>query len=214
MKKVYLIAFLLFSVLGFAQQKGAVEFGLLGGVGLSNVSGFDSFDGVAEFNYDPAFAYNFGGQLQYYFSRNLGLRARVLYERKGYEDEIIIFDGRNNQAFTNVELEYITVPVTVAYHFGNSLDWYVNFGLYGGFLNSARDTRFNTDQEIAYQNFDFGLAWSIGYRHQVTNSAKLFIELDGQNGFIDLFENRAFNDFRLNRTSLNLGVVFLLANGR
>ncbi len=210
MKKLFILAIALFTTQIFAQQKGSIELGLLGGVGISSVSGIDNFDGLAEFNYDPVFAYNFGGSAHYYFSDRVGLRARVHWERKGYADEIIRLDGRRDFSITDLELDYITVPVTASFNFGQQLDWYVNIGLYGGFLQSATETTFGSDQEFEFESFDFGLAWSIGYRHQIASNAKLFIELDSQNGFVDLFENRPGNDFRLNRTGLNFGVVFLL----
>ncbi|MGB3590073.1 MAG: porin family protein [Nonlabens sp.] len=211
MKYLYfLVLAIIIAPFSSAQTKGSVELGLQGSLGFSNISGFDRDTGFAELTYDPIFAYGFGGTAEYYFSEKWGIKTRVNFERKGYGDELFSQGSRGAFFFSDIHLDYITVPITATYHFGSKLDYYVNIGAYAGFLQNATAQELDLDLTSDFSSTDFGITFSLGYRFQVASNAKFFIELDNQSGVVDLFEDDFGNNFRLNRTSLNLGVVFIL----
>lgn len=50
----------------------------------------------------------------------------------------------------------------------------------------------------------------IGYKFELNDKTKLFIEYDGQSGFTDIFKINNGDAVRNGRSSLNLGVLFNL----
>jgi opacity protein-like surface antigen len=96
------------------------------------------------------------------------------------------------------------------WHFGSKRNWYLNFGPYVGFLVDAEDSEFELDLKDAFNSIDFGLALGIGYKFEISDRTKLYIEYDGQAGLSDIFEDNSGDAVRNNRSSLNLGVFFKL----
>ena len=96
------------------------------------------------------------------------------------------------------------------WHFGSNRDWYMNFGPYVGFLISAEDSELGLDLKDGFKSTDFGLALGIGYKFEIDDNLKLFIEYDGQSGLSDIFEENAGDSIRNARSSFNIGVLFNL----
>lgn len=205
MKKVIVFVVL---VLGFsstisAQKKGDVEFGVNAGLNNSTASG-------AEGSVDPGYGFNFGGSVDYYFSSDWSIKAKLIYDQKGWNNDYI--EDVNSGALypTDVNLNYLTVPVMAGWHFGKTKNWYLNFGLYMGFLLNAKETQFDTDLSEYFNKNDVGLALGIGVKVPVSKKLKVFFELDGQGGFTDVFKDNQFSVITNTRSSLNVGLNFLM----
>jgi len=189
-----------------AQSKGNVEFGLGTGLNLSTISSSDFYG-----NPDTNVSFNFNGSAEYYFSDRWGIKAGLMYDRKGWDNGYIT-DLETGQSFeTDINLNYLTIPVMANWHFGAKRNWYLNFGGYVGFLMSAKDTEFEADLKDGYNTTDAGLALGIGVKIPVNNFMKIFIEYQEQAGFIDIFKDSAGFDPVLNsRSAFNVGVNFML----
>ena len=96
------------------------------------------------------------------------------------------------------------------WHFGNKKNWYLNFGPYVGFLLDAKETQFDTDLKDYFNSTDFGLALGIGVKIPVSDKLKLFFEYEGQGGVSDIFKVNEFSRVTNSRSSLNIGLNFLL----
>jgi len=77
-----------------------------------------------------------------------------------------------------------------------------------GLLISAKDSELGIDVKEAFKSTDIGLALGIGCKFRVSNNAQLFVEFDGQSGFMDIFEDNIGETVRNTRSSLNFGVLF------
>jgi opacity protein-like surface antigen len=204
MKKGIFIAVLLFGLPSaiFAQKKGDVEFGF--NVGYNSSSASDSRD-----SFDTGMGFNVGGAMDYYFSSDWSIKGKLIYDQKGWDNDFIE-DTNGNVYPTDINLNYITVPVMANWHFGNKNNWYLSFGPYFGFLLNAEETQFGTDLTDYFNSNDFGLALGIGVKIPVSNKLKLFFEYDGQGGFSEVLKNSSNSDITNTRSSLNVGLNFLL----
>jgi opacity protein-like surface antigen len=206
MKKLLCIASIsIFGILnGYSQNKGDIELGVGAGINFTNVSSYDGEDNAAYLT-----ALNAGISGEYYFSDRWGLKSKLIYENKGWSNGTISF-GNSDIIESDFVLTYITLPVMANWHFGSKRNWYLNFGPYVGFLVDAEDSKLELDLKDAFNSTDFGLALGIGYKFEISDRTKLYIEYDGQAGLSDIFEDNSGDAVRNNRSSLNLGVLFNL----
>ena len=160
MKKQFLIAALAF--LGIltsnAQNSGDIELGIGLGVNLANVS---TIDGLSNTSFRTSF--NAGVSGEYYFSDRWGVKAKLIYDNKGWSDGFII-DENFNRATTDFKLNYITLPIMANWHFSSNRNWYLNFGPYIGFLVNVEDSELGLDLKDEFKSTDFGFAYGIGYK--------------------------------------------------
>lgn len=206
MKKNLLITAL--SLIGIfsanAQNKGDFELGLGVGLNVSNVSTIDNQD-----NASSLISFNAGVSGEYYFSDRWGVKAKLIYDRKGWSDGFIT-DENMIEFTTDFKLDYVTLPVMANWHFGKNRNWYLNFGPYVGFLVKAEDSELGIDFKDGFKSNDFGLAYGIGYKFEINESIKLYVEYDGQAGLTDIFEENEGSTIRNGRSSFNVGLLYSL----
>lgn len=203
MKRIYLlIAALGLTASVSAQNKGNIEFGFNGGYSMSTVSDDNDF---AESNQ----TFNFGASADFYFSDRWSIKVKAIYDRKGWDKDFLI-DNNGTAIRTDINLDYITVPVMANWHFGSKRNWYLNFGPYVGFLMSAKETTFDTDIKDSFNTTDAGLAFGIGVKIPLNDRIKLFFEYDGQYGFSEVFKENDNDRITGSRDAFNIGLNFLL----
>ncbi|TJY37412.1 porin family protein [Pontimicrobium aquaticum] len=204
-KQLFITALTIFGILtSYAQDNGDFELGLGLGLNLANVSTIDGQN-----NASSRISFNAGVSGEYYFSDRWGLKAKLIYDSKGWADGFIT-DENFNTVTTDFELNYATLPIMANWHFGSNRNWYLNFGPYVGFLMNAKDSELGMDVKEGFKSTDFGFAFGIGYKFEIDDSIKLFIEYDGQSGFSDVFEENSGDTIRNGRSSFNIGALFSL----
>ncbi len=204
MKKLLcIIAVAMLGIFGvYAQEEGNIELGASVGVNLANVT-TDDVSG------DIKAGFNGAVSGEYYFSDRWGIKAKLVYDRKGWADGYLISDF-NTITATDYKLNYVTIPVMANWHFGGNRNWYLNFGLYAGFLLNAKDSEFDTDLKDYFKGADFGLAAGIGYKFFINDNTKIYIEYAEQAGFIDIAKGNDGDALKNSRTAFNVGVLFTL----
>lgn len=204
MKKITFTLLVLLSLFKInAQEKGAFEIGGNIGLNISNVVGIDQNEGQV-ITPDPRVSFNFAASGEYYFSDRWGLKAKVIYDRKGW-----------NETYESVDylfaLNYISTPIMANWHFGKKRNWYLNFGLYSAFLTSSEltveDVSIDTMED--FNSFDFGLAFGIGFKFPINEKTKLFVEYDSQSGFLNVIDEPNYTSNNA-RDAINFGVLFTL----
>ena len=207
MKKLILCtALLVFSVFNLSAQsdKGDFEFGVGLGLNLSNVV----VGSNAQNSTNSKIGVNFGVSGEYYFSDRWGIKAKLLYDSKGWGDGFFENQDTNETFTTDYNVNYLTLPVMANWHFGSTRRWYLNFGPYIGFVLNAEEDRRGTDVKDAFNSTDFGIALGIGHKFNVGENTTLFVEYDAQSGLTDIFENNLGSSVRNGRSSFNVGLIF------
>ena len=204
MKKILVIALFTFCTSNtFAQKKGAVEFGFNIGYNGSSVTTPDG-------NTDRLSGFNAAASADYYFSKIWSVKAKLIYDQKGWANGFYENFDTGESYRTDYRLNYITIPVTANWHFGNTRNWHLNFGPYVGFLTSANETRFGMDVKEAFNSSDFGLSVGVGVKIPVSDKLKLSLEYDTQGGLANIFKQSDGATILNSRYSLNVGVNFLM----
>lgn len=95
-----------------------------------------------------------------------------------------------------------------SWHFGSTRKWYINFGLYTGFLLNAQVTETGVDSSNLIQSVDIGFAAGIGYKFSISHNVHMFVEYDGQRGINAVLDFDTLKDTINSRSSFNIGVIF------
>ena len=206
MKKLLFIAVLtVFGTVSInAQDNGEFEFGGAFGYNVANVSTANGENSTSSLS-----SFNVGVSGEYYFSDRWGLKFKLIYDNKGWADGFIDNLDTGSSVTTDFKLGYVTVPVMANWHFGSNRHWYLNFGPYVGILVNAKDSTLGMDVKEFFQGTDFGFAFGIGYKFEVGDNIKLYIEYDGQSGATNVFKESNIT-VRNGRSSFNIGALFLL----
>ncbi|UMY65230.1 MULTISPECIES: porin family protein [unclassified Flavobacterium] len=183
-----------------AQGKGKLELGLQLGGNQSTVSNNN-------YSEDPSYSFNVGASAEYYFSNEWGLKVRAIYDRKGFDEGYYRWVD-DNIYLADFNLDYLTIPVTAVWHFGDDNAWFLDFGLYYATLLRGRETSHDADLKDDFRTSDAGVAFGIGYKFPVSDRLRMFVQLDGQGGFTDIYKGEG--DVQTSRLALNVGCNFLL----
>lgn len=209
MKKLLVIYFgvLFLSANVFAQDKGNFELGVGIGLNLSNISNLQNNQSAS-----LRVGFNFNASGEYYFSESWGIKSRLIFDQKGWVEDLNILNGSSQKVKSVAfNVNYLTIPVMANWHFGSSKNWYLNFGPYFGFLLSAEDSHFNKNFEKGLESFDIGIDLGIGYKFSIADNIKMFVEYDGQSGFVDTIKNNTSGMIIRNvRSFFNVGLLFPL----
>ncbi len=206
-KELLAIAFTIFGLLSVnAQDRGDFELGLAAGISFANISSSEE-----QIDTSSRTAFNIAASGEYYFSESWGLKAKLIYDSKGWGDQQITNEITNETITTDFKLNYITIPLLVNFHYGYNRSWYSGFGPYVGLLASAEDSELGVDLKEGFSSNDFGIALNIGYKLQVDEKIWLFAEVDAQVGLSDIFQEDLGDQNITNvRGSLNVGALFSL----
>jgi outer membrane protein W len=185
-----------------AQTTGTTEFGITAGYNAATVA-------TSQYtNSSYRSGFNVGVAADYYFSDRWSIKAKALYDQKGWNDGFIGYGNSMTAVTTNYHLNYITVPVMANWHFGRTRNWYLNFGPYLGILLNASETAGDTDLKNVFNTADVGLDVGIGIKFPISNTAKFFIEFNGQGGFTDIIKSNSNSAIRNSVSNFNIGFNF------
>jgi len=188
-----------------AQTRNTAEFGFDAGFNSSTV-----FYSNAQQHASYLGGENLGASLEYYFSDAWSLKAKVIYDQKGWGNGFITETNGSEVDGVDFHLNYITIPVMANWHFGRGRNWYLNFGLYEGFLLNASESSNSVDLNNTFSSTDFGVAYGIGVKLPLNNTVKLFFEYDGQVGATNIFKVSDGDTYQTARESFNVGLNFAI----
>ena len=184
-----------FSTLSFAQ----IEFGVKGGVGLSNTT---IVHGVSK----ERFGFTGGAVAKYQLTNkneNHYLQAEVLYSNQG-EFSLYKEGGEKYKAFLN----YVNVPIMYKYYFDDQgKDFFVEAGPQLGFKVSEK---FDEDEPERTNNVpkSFDLALNIGGGYSINRQIEF--NLRYQYGLIDTYDYNRWNNGNNRSSMLSLSVLYFI----
>lgn len=211
MKKIFITFFILVSLckLTYAQKaSGEFEFGANIGYNSSYVT---TNGGSGNSGWISGF--NAGLTGDYYFSEKWSVKTKLTYDEKGWRGDSWFTTGTtSNVDVVNFRVNYITIPITADWHFGETKNWNLNFGPYIGILTSGKTTLNGSDLDIKhyFNPTDVGLALGAAYKFAISDNSNLFFEYDTQIGAANVVKVVSSNNtsYSLIRGSLNVGLCF------
>ncbi|MFP9114496.1 porin family protein [Flavobacterium sp. RHBU_3] len=204
MKKVFILLGAIFTALpAFSQGRGNIEASL--NIGYNSSSVDSDYYGMSGFRS----GFNAAAGLDFYINHTWSIKVKGIYDRKGFND-VLFTDYYGNTYATNIQMDYVTIPVLATVHFGPSKNWYIHAGPYVGFLTNAKDARYNVDVKQDFNSTDAGAAFGLGVKVPVSNMVRLFFEYDGQAGFAEVYKQPYDGYNTTVRSSFNFGVNFLV----
>lgn len=196
MRKIALIAFVLFIGLATSQAQVRVSPGIRGGLNISNLTNFDS---------DPKSDFYAGGFVEIKFNRYFTLQPEITYTRQGAEVREFEIDGPGSRT-VNYDLNYISLGAVAKFHFGGG-----GFHILGGpSLDIKTDDNF-PQYEYNPVGTDLSLIGGIGYSlpNGLTFEARFkqgLIDIYGYDGIYD--DNYYYYDDVILNTVFQLGISY------
>lgn len=167
MKKITVIAFVLFIGLVQLQAQVTVSPGLRGGLNLSTLTNIEDNNTKTDFYV--------GGLVNIKFNKYFSLQPEITYSRQGDEGREY-FENSNNYRYVNYELNYLTLGAVAKLNFGGK-----GFHILGGPSLDFKigDNYINSNPE----NFDLAIVGGVGY----TLPNGLTFEARIKQGFVDIY---------------------------
>lgn len=174
MRKVTLIAFVLFIGLVSSQAQVKVSPGLRGGLNLSRLTNIDNNDMKSD--------YYVGGLVEIKFNKLFTLQPELTYSRQGSKGMIYFEDGFNPQR-TTYDLNYITAGAVAKFYFKGQ-GFHI---LAGPSLDLKTDDNFG---QFGFDPIDVDLAFVGGIGYTLPNG--LTFEARFKQGLVDIY---GYDDF-------------------
>ncbi|QDW19571.1 porin family protein [Flavobacterium sp. KBS0721] len=197
MKKLTVIAFVLFLGIQSSQAQVRVSPGLRGGLNLSTLTNIDDNRSKADFYV--------GGLVNIKFNKYFSLQPELTYSRQGDEGREYFGNGYNNYRSINYELNYLTVGAVAKFNIGGKA-----FHILGGPSVDFKisDNYINSNPE----SFDLAIVGGVGYTlpNGLTFEARLkqgLVDIYGYDGVEYDDNGYRYNDLILNQV-FQIGISY------
>lgn len=148
-----------------------------------------------------------GGFLNHSVDEHFGINGKLLFSQLG--------TGFDNSSLVH-RLNYIQLPVSGVYYFGNAGDRFrpkVFLGLYvGSLLNATYDNGddIKVNGADGYKKFDFGGQVGLGFNYRLKSRTWLNVDAGYNAGFVELSDNLG-SDLKNRALNVSVGVSFPLS---
>jgi len=173
-------------------------------------------------NYSEIIGSSAGLIVGYRLDQTVSLQSGFRFHQKGYalSDSSIMFHRYlsddawpGKKMDTQVNLDYLTIPLNFNLSFGKSLTFYLDFGLYADFLLNASCTgtvinesfagysymlekqNLNEAVDAYYKSADFGYATGFGLQFPILKKMKIDLGIQYSKGFKNILKEPEKNQF-------------------
>ena len=204
MKKLVLI---LFAGIAFAtaHAQGQIQFGVKGGLNVSNVTVSNGFNG---YSYSSLANFNAGVFVKIPVIHGLSIQPEVYYSGQGFKSS----DGSTGEYSEHVN--YVNVPILAKYSWPYGL--FLETGPQLGFKLSAKDKEngVSTDISSAYNSAD--LSWVLGLGYKIPMSPVGF-DFRYNTGILnvanDSYYGNGYGQYAVRNNVFQIDLILVLAKG-
>ena len=151
--------------------------------------------------------YSTGAYFQYNSAKLFSYKAQIAYVQKGGES------FSNTIPKIKTKLDYLELPITTKFSYGNKFKLFAALGPYYGILLSQKNNViFNdesngkeTEQIDDFKNSDFGISSSFGVEFRLNNKINLSLEKKNSRGLINIAQDQN-QDIKTFTISMLLGI--------
>ncbi len=169
--QILLLATIFFTIHSYAQKSGDFELGLFAGLSLSSVSSNEALADVG-----PKLGLNVGLFGNYFFSEQWGLRTKIYYDQKGF-DNVLLAATNSTTKEGSITFHNVTIPLMANFNFGNNNSWFINAGPYVSQLLSAQASEGVSEQKNQFNKTDIGAEGGFGYKFSLSKRNKKVISI-------------------------------------
>jgi len=216
-KNIFLLLFT-FATLTVNGQNHLI--GVTGSVNWTNVTANNNF--ASDINYRTGFATGFS--YDYIFKKNFIIGADILYNQRGFTNDIIFIDENGNptgqKATTNFNYDYLTIPLKVGYNYGKTFYCFANTGLTPAILIDAQTITPKIEFLPSEQNdvtdrvnkFDIGGIVEVGGGYKFEDRFWLYLSFSYQRSFTTITSSDYFANLKIrhNGMAINIGLKYAL----
>ncbi len=190
-KQLFLLGLFFTAITLQAQERDTGTIEVIPNIGYS--TSFLNGDEVDDL--DSRGALQFGVLGDYYFNDRWSLRSGLSY-----------FSMGASIPSSELQLDYLNIPINANWHFGSTRKWNLNFGVTPGFL--LKGDVDGEDVKDFYKSFQLAISYGIGYKIEISENFSILIDGQGLVGVTNILEE-ADGFTRLNAgSSINVGGVF------
>ena len=209
-KKYIFFLFLTFTTLTVNGQSHLI--GVKGGVNWTNVTANNTF---SDENYRTGFAVGFS--YDYIFKKNFMVGTDILYNQRGFTSDIILTDALGNpiqKVTMNFDYDYLTIPLKVGYHYGETFFGFANIGLTPAMLINARtitpNIEFNSsgkyDVTDRVNKFDIGGIVEVGGGYKFIDRFWLYSSFSYQHSFSTITNSDYYANSKIRHNGMTISV--------
>jgi hypothetical protein len=191
-------------------QTSKIDFGLQGSPSLISMRGNEILSDL----YYSGMGFSVGISAQFHVNKNTSLVTDLCFERKGAHTDGVITDMLGDVIGTfksQLQFDYLTLPVLVRYSFGEQIRIFVNAGPYMGYL-LQQNNKISSDlvgpssysSKTDYKSTDFGVAAGFGMTAQINSKLSYTVELRNNLGLKNISVFPVVNDGKIQTNALNL----------
>jgi hypothetical protein len=174
-------------------------------------------------NYSEKSGANSGLIFGYRLDKTVSLESGFLYQQNGYAfsgtshyNHRYVTDAKmsGNRIDSQVNFDYLTVPLNLNFSFENRLSWYFDLGMFAGFILNASCTRTSLQEyqsgssyrlekytlhdavEGYYKTVDWGYSAGFGFWFPISGNTKLDIGIHYQQGLKNMLKKPGENEFK------------------
>jgi Outer membrane protein beta-barrel domain len=216
MKKLFLYFTIIFiSNICYSQNR----IGIQGGINYSIFRGYDISSFEPGYFETIGFGFLGGVYYEYQFEENLCLKLELNFERKTQKGNNFIsltdlnLETNYYQYNTNINLNYLVLPILLKYNFSDENSFYINGGPFIGYLlnsyftNDSEDiegfSNENFDSTFLYNRTDFGFSLGFGKTFDLNDENSIFLELRGNLGLTNISKVKVIDDGSIRTGSIN-----------
>lgn len=160
--------------------------------------------------------YSAGIGLAHSFGDQFAINARLLWEQKGFKEEYVTVDGNLNIYNDKIEIsnDYFTLNILPTYFFGKKLRFNASVGISYGILRESNDfASYYLNGQLTGQahgkgqpaTYESGILAGIGYSFFAFKKSELNIQLQGNIGLTDTFNQ---NKYIVRANSISILIMF------
>lgn len=207
--KLILTAFLA-ALAGTASAQDKISLGAQVGASMISLRGNE----IIQKFHEPALGYSAGLTFQYDFTENIALHTGISYDKKGSLVKGTAYDVNGNvtgEFRETTYFNYLSVPLLVRATFGEKIKYFVNAGMYAGYLTGITNVDHNSNDlflapanRVDFKDLDFGATAGLGVIFPVTEKISLSAEIRDNLGLANISKVKVINDGTVKTNAANL----------
>ncbi|GAB3926667.1 outer membrane beta-barrel protein [Mucilaginibacter myungsuensis] len=145
--------------------------------------------------------------IDHYLSEKWSVKGKLQYDMKGWGSSNSL-DSPEKDIKLDHELNYLSLPILINFHFGQGKAFYTHLGPYGAVLLSGKKIDNGVAVKPDVSRMNMGILWGFGGQVRVKDNVKFFAEFNVLGTFIGAKRSADGNKYHNGVSALTIGFNF------